>query len=115
MKNEVELLEGVEVFLETLPQKLEAKAYWTMLLLQRMGTELKEPYCKPVKGARGLFELRVKQASDIVRLFYFQRQGSIFVVTSGYVKKSQKLNRLEIEKAQRLRERFIQEETDGQT
>ncbi len=115
MKNEVELLNGVETFLETLPQKLEAKAYWTMSLLQRMGTKLKEPYCKPVKGFNGLFELRVKQASNIVRLFYFQHQGTMFVVTSGYVKKSQKLNRLEIEKAQRLKEKFIKEETDGQT
>ena len=115
MNNEVELLDGVETFLETLPQKLEAKAYWTMSLLQRMGTELKEPYCKPVKGCKGLFELRIKQSSNIVRLFYFQHHGTIFVVTSGYIKKSQKLNRLEIEKAQRLREKFIQEGTDGQT
>ena len=115
MENEVELLDGVEAFLETLPPKLEAKAYWTMLLLQRMGTDLKEPYCKPVKGYKGLFELRIKQSSNIVRLFYFQHHGTIFVVTSGYVKKSQKLNHLEIEKAQRIRERFIQEETDGQT
>jgi len=115
MKNEVELLDGVETFLETLPPKLEAKAYWTMSLLQRMGTELKEPYCKPVKGYKGLFELRIKQSSNIVRLFYFQHHGTIFVVTSGYIKKSQKLNRMEIEKAQRLRERFIQEETDVQS
>lgn len=115
MENEVELLDGVEAFLETLPPKLEAKAYWTMSLLQRMGTDLKEPHCKPVKGYKGLFELRIKQSSNIVRLFYFQHHGTIFVVTSGYVKKSQKLNHLEIEKAQRIRERFIQEETDGQT
>ena len=115
MNYEVELLDGVESFLESLPKKLEAKAYWTMSLLQRTGMELKEPYCKPIKGHKGLFELRVKHASDIVRLFYFQHKGNIFVVTSGYVKKSQKLNKQEIEKAQRLREKFIQEKINGQT
>ncbi len=113
MHNDVILLDGVTDFLETLPKKLEAKAYWTMALLQRMGTKLQEPYCKPVKGYKGLFELRIKFASDIVRLFYFQHNDTIFVVTSGYVKKAQKLNKLEIERAQRLREQYIEENSNG--
>ena len=113
MNYEVELLSGVEGFLETLPKKLEAKTYWTLSLLQRLGVTLKEPYCKSVKGHKGLFELRVKYASDIVRLFYFQHNRNIFVVTSGYVKKSQKLNKQEIERAQRLRNRFIKELNNG--
>ena len=113
MDYEVELLDGVEYFLETLPKKLEAKAYWTMALLQRIGTRLQEPYCKPIKGYKGLYELRVKFASDIVRLFYFQHNGTIFVVTSGYVKKTQKLNKLEIDKAQRLMNEYIEENHNG--
>ncbi len=115
MKNTVELLAGVEDFLATLPTKLEAKAYWTLSLLQRMGSNLQEPYCKPVKGHKGLSELRVKFARDIVRLFYFHYRGRLFAVTSGYVKKAQKLDKLEIERAQRIREQFIQENHDGQT
>ncbi|MHC4886868.1 MAG: type II toxin-antitoxin system RelE/ParE family toxin [Planctomycetota bacterium] len=113
MDIEIELLGGVETFLDTLPTKLEAKTYWTLTLLQRMGTRLQEPYCKPLKGYKGLYELRVKFASDIVRLFYFQHNGTLFVVTSGYVKKAQKLNKLEIEKAQRLMVKYVKENPNG--
>ena len=113
MDYEIELLDGVVSFLDALPSKLEAKAYWTMTLLQRLGTRLQEPYCKPVKGYKGLFELRVKFASDIVRLFYFKHNGTIFVVTSGYVKKAQRLNKQEIERAQRLMDKYIEENPNG--
>ena len=109
MHHEVELLDGVETFLATLPAKMEAKAYWALNLLQRQGTALSEPYCKPVKGYKGLYELRVKFASDIIRLFYFRHCGTLFVVTSGYVKKTQKLNRQEVEKAQCLKDKYIKE------
>ena len=109
MHHEVELLDGVEAFLATLSIKMEAKAYWTLNLLQRLGTSLSEPYSKPIKGHKGLYELRVKFGSDIVRLFYFRYHETLLVVTSGYLKKTQKLNRQEIEKAQSLKDRYIKE------
>jgi phage-related protein len=115
MDTEVILLDGVEEFLDTLPVKLQAKAYWTMTLLQKMGSKLQQPYCKSIRGCTGLYELRVKFASDIVRLFYFEYNQKRCVVTSGYVKKEQKLNKREVEKACRLMSQYIEEHSHDQT
>lgn len=45
-----------------------------------------EPHSKSM--GKGLFELRVRQGSDIARAFYFFFCGSKIVVTNGFVKKS---------------------------
>ena len=97
--------------------KLQAKAYWTMTLLREMGSNLQQPYCKAVRGYTGLYELRVKFASDIVRLFYFEHNQKTYIVTSGYVKKEQKLNKGEgeIEKAYRLMSQYIKVHSHDRT
>ena len=115
MDTEVILLDGVEAFLDTLPKKLEAKAYWTMALLQKAGAKLRQPYCRAVKGYTGLYELRVKFASDIVRLFYFEYNQKTYIITSGYVKKQQKLSKQEIKRAYRLMLQYIEVHSDDQT
>jgi len=54
-----------------------------------------------------LFELRVQLSSDICRLFYFHDDGKIYVVTSGFIKKIQKTDPKEIEKAIKLKNEFL--------
>ena len=54
-------------------------------------------------------ELRAKQGSDIVGLFYFAARGQIYVVTSGYVKKENKTDRREIERAMRARAAVLED------
>ncbi len=60
------------------------------------------PHAKPLKGTGGLHELRIKFASDIVRLFYFHHEARLYVVTSGFVKKSGKTDSRELQRAIRL-------------
>jgi len=109
MNNEVILLNEADDFIETLPIKFQAKTYWTLTLLQRFGNKLKEPYCKDIKGYAKLKELLVKFSNNINRLFFFHYKSKIYVVTSGYVKKTQKLDTKEIDKAFRLMKEFIEE------
>lgn len=87
----------VEVFLESLPVDLKAKAARSLLILQQEGNRLREPYSKPIQD--GLFELRVKFATDIARVFYFFFVGQKIIVTSGFVKKTPKTPQKEIDKA----------------
>ncbi len=63
----------VEDFLFSLNPKLRAKAYSDILLLKKLGFNIRSPFSTAVKGERykGLFELRVKFSSDITRIFYF--------------------------------------------
>ncbi len=60
------------------------------------------PHSKTLKGTDGLRELRIKFASDIVRLFYFHHRGRVYVVTSGFVKKTAKTDARELQRAVRL-------------
>jgi phage-related protein len=65
------------------------------------------PHAKKLSGYP-LWELRVKQGSSIVRLFYFAMDGTTYVVTSGFAKKSDRTNQSEIERAMRLRAAFLE-------
>ena len=80
----------VEIFIESLPAKHQAKVYWEIELLEKYGRNLKEPYAKNIKGEKykGLWELRIKFAKDISRIFYFIPLGNTFVLLHGFVKKS---------------------------
>ena len=91
----------VESFLDGLPVKHRAKAIRSIELLETFGTALTEPHVKRIQGQRykGLFELRVKFASDISRIFYFLYDGEKFILVHGFVKKTQKTPTKELEKA----------------
>ena len=77
----------VEEFIESLEPKLQAKVLRTIDLLEANGTELREPYSKHIEN--GIFELRIKQRSDISRVLYFFFVGNIAILTNGFIKKSQ--------------------------
>ena len=88
-------------FLKGLSPKMRAKAFNEIELLQEHGIYLREPYVKPIKGAKykGLYELRVKLGSDASRIFYFTYNRSLFVLLNGFLKKSNKTPKSELEKA----------------
>lgn len=88
----------VAEFLDTLPSKHRAKAVWEIELLEQAGTALGMPYVKHIEGK--LWELRVKFASDISRVFYFIPVGDTIVLLHGFVKKTQKTPTQEIVTAQ---------------
>lgn len=84
-------------FIESLSVKMKAKALKELELLEEFGTALREPYSKPIEG--GLFELRIKVASDISRVFYFFFDRGKIILTNGFIKKTGKTPKSEIQKA----------------
>ncbi|UFS63636.1 type II toxin-antitoxin system RelE/ParE family toxin [Sulfurimonas sp. HSL-3221] len=86
---------------------LEASARSALMrnvdLLERMGLGIREPYVKYLEEK--LYEVRAKDRSGIYRVIYFAHTGKRFVLLHGFVKKTQKTPRKEIEIAkQRMRE-----------
>lgn len=95
-------------YLLTLNAKMRAKAFSEIELLEKHGTNLREPYAKPIKGEKykDLFELRIKFSSNISRIFYFTFKGSTVVLLHGYTKKTEKAPTSELDKAMRYKEDY---------
>lgn len=94
----------VEEFIDTLEPKMQAKVLRTMELLKRNGLELREPYTKSL--GRGIFELRVKHGTDISRVLYFFMEGQRIIFTNGFIKKTDKTPKQEIELARKYRKEY---------
>ena len=84
----------VEQFIDGLELKMRAKALGCIDILTEFGNTLREPYSKAID--KGLFELRIKFARDITRIFYFFVVGNKIVLTNGFVKKARKTPQSEI-------------------
>jgi phage-related protein len=98
----------VKYFLDSLPDKHKAKAYREIDLLAKYGIMLKEPYVKDIKRKeyKGLWELRIKFASDISRIFYFMPIKDRFVLLHGFVKKTDKIPDNELKMAKKYMEEY---------
>lgn len=90
---------------------MRAKVFRTIELLELQGPALREPYSKSLGD--GIFELRVRQSSDITRVLYFFVVGKRAVLTNGFVKKTQKTPKVEIELAKRCREDYMRRQANG--
>ena len=91
----------VEEFLDSLDVKMRNKALGSLSILEEYGNQLREPHSKPMGG--GIFELRIKFGSDISRIFYFFFVGNKIVLTNGFVKKSRKTPKGELELARKYK------------
>jgi phage-related protein len=66
-------------------------------------------FFKKLEGWDGLFEIRVITAQLSIRILCFLDEGRLVVLTNGFLKKTQKTPRKEIELAIRLREEYLKE------
>jgi phage-related protein len=59
----------VAIFIDSLDIQMRVKAFGSLAILAEYGNLLREPYSKAI--VNGLFELRIKFAGDITRVFLF--------------------------------------------
>lgn len=97
--------EPAREFLDSLDIKMKAKMLRIISMLQVNGYELREPYSKPLN--EGILELRAKTGSDVSRVLYFFVTGRKAVLTNGFVKKTQKIPKEELERAKRYRADYL--------
>ncbi len=108
MGYEVRVLQPALQFLETLDLKMKAKAYRIISLLRDFGPFLTEPHSKKITGTKNLYELRVKQGNNICCLFYAHSEGKVYIVTSGFIKKKNKTSKSELDKAERIMNKYME-------
>ena len=98
-------------FIKSLELKLRAKVVANLNLLEEYGNKAREPLSKELDD--GIFELRVKEGSNIVRILYFFDKDKIIVATNGLVKKRQKTPPNEIELAKKRRDDYHRRKDAG--
>lgn len=67
---------------------------------------MREPYSEHLDD--GIFEIRGKAGSDISRVLYFFYYNGKIIMTNGFVKKTQKIPKAEIEKAKKYRKDYLE-------
>lgn len=93
-------------FLLSLDKKMRAKMVDTISILQDNGYELREPYSKCLSD--GIFELRAKVGTDISRVLYFFYYNKHIILTNGFIKKTAKTPRKELDKAKLYRADYLE-------
>ena len=97
-----------EEFVLGVPVKERAKIFETInyfLQLKNENQPIKQNLSKHLED--GIFELRTSLRDKIARTLYFYQKGTKIVITHGFMKKTQKTPRKEIEKAKTLREQHL--------
>jgi len=89
-------------------QKVKDKILWTFRVIETQ-KQIPTDYFKHMEGTEGLYEIRVKQASDIFRVFCFFDEGKLIVLANGFQKKTQKTPKSEIERALKIKKEYEQE------
>ncbi|MBR1658207.1 MAG: type II toxin-antitoxin system RelE/ParE family toxin [Synergistaceae bacterium] len=100
--------EPAKEFLLSLDEKMRIKMLRIISLLETNGIKLRKPFSEHLED--GIFELRAQFGSDISRIMYFFFYGGRIILTHGFIKKTQKTPRKEIEKAKIYRDDYIKRE-----
>ena len=95
----------VEKFIESLDAETQDKFVIKQQLLQDFGPQLRHPHTDHL--GEGLFELRFKGKEGQIRVLFFFFYEKRIIFTNGFVKKTQKAPRKEIEIAQERRKDFL--------
>ena len=89
-------------------EKVQNKITWTLDLIEQL-EKVPETYLKHIENTEGLYEIRVKQESDIFRIFCFFDKGKLIVLANGFQKKTQKTPKNEIDKVLKIKQEYENE------
>lgn len=97
-------IEPAKEFMESLNAKMLAKVIRIIELLEEYGPNVRMPYSKYLED--GIFEIRAKEGTNIARVLYFFVAGRKIILTNGFIKKTQKTPKDEVEKAKKYRKDY---------
>ena len=94
----------VEAFIDSLDAKARAKVFGRLELLEEYGSRIGMPFSRHLED--GIFELRILCGDGNIRILYFFVAGQRIVISHGFLKKTKKAPRREIERAKKNRNRW---------
>jgi len=99
-----------EDFLLKQPKKIQNKIYKIIEAIEVL-ERIPANYLRFIQGTKGLYEARIQLGSEVFRVFCFFDQGKLVILLNGFVKKTQKTPRKEIDKALGLMNSYYEENT----
>jgi len=101
-----------ENYINSLDDKLAAKLYRILEMIEINGPEMREPYSSNLDD--GIFEVRARVGTNLARVLYFFVIGKRVVATHGFTKKTKKTPPYEIEKAKLFRKDYLEREDNNE-
>lgn len=95
-------------------RSVQDKIDWTIGLVKTLKI-IPEKFFKHLEGSDGIFEIRVKVGSNIYRIFCFFDKGNLVILMNGFQKKTDKTPKNEIEKVERLKQLYYEEQENNET
>jgi phage-related protein len=95
-------------FYSVLNTDVKKKFNWTLQLISEID-HVPDKYFSHITGSSGLFEIRVEVGSNIYRVFSFFDEGKLIVLVNGFIKKTRKTPKSEIELAEKLKKKYFDE------
>ena len=89
----------VEEFLDSLTVKHRQKIAWVFELIRELPFVSRQ-YLKKLQGTDDIWEVRIDSGNDTFRLLGFYDHGNLVVLTNGFVKKTDRTPRKEIDLAE---------------
>ena len=96
----------VEEFLDSLNAKQAKKVTWVLQLVEELD-KIPRQYFKKLVNTDDIWEIRVRIGNDAIRLMGFIDEGTFIILTNGFMKKSQKTPKVEIDLAEKRKKDFI--------
>lgn len=86
--------------------KMRAKIVRTIELLEEKGVSLRMPHSENL--GEGIYQLRAQTEGEKARVLYFFMVGDKAILTNGFIKKTARTPKSELDKAKKYREKYLQ-------
>ena len=96
-----------EKFFDKQSEKVQKKILWTLRIIEEID-QIPDVYLKHLKNTSGLYEIRVQVGKNIFRIFSFFDKENLIVIGHGFQKKSQKIPKQQIERAEQIKREYYE-------
>ena len=96
-------------FYQVQNEKVKEKIKYVFELIKQV-EKVPEKFLKHLTGTNGLYEIRIEYQSNIYRIFCCFDKGKLVVLFNGFQKKTQKTPDRELERAEKIKREYYEEE-----
>lgn len=94
-------------FYDSLSEKVQQKIDYVLFLVS-VAERIPKKFFRQIIGTDALYEIRVEYEGNIFRIFCCFDEENLVVLFNGFIKKSQKTPKREIEKALRIMKEYFE-------